>query len=147
MWLPNLSGGAAPGENSPSCGGPWRGQQRPAPWPGQGWVIADPPPEPPSRPRSLYLHPVSPVIPGWDSSQPQKSGQVTLHGRCRPSCGLHPRPSRLFLGAPPGPPAPSLQALVQMPSREAFPSVCLVDSPHLQGPCVARCAEPSLRRV
>ena len=85
---------------------------------GRGWM-ADPLLRAPSRPRSLYLPPVSPVIPVLVGTHHSPISQVrsphTEEKLCCPSCGqLHPRPSRVSLRAPPGRPLPSLQPLVQM---------------------------------
>lgn len=80
----------------------------PAPWPGQGvGGCQTHRSEPPSRPRSLYLH-QSPLgfLVGIHHS-PEVRVQVTLHGRCVLPVGLHPRPSKAFLGPHLGPLPPA----------------------------------------
>lgn len=137
-------GAAAPGEGPALAAGALPGEASSALPVARAGRMADLRSEPLKAQESAFT-PVSPVIPGWDSSQPQKPCQVTYTEDAVLPVGLHPRPA--FSWGPTLAPCPQPAGLgPDAPLREAFPPVCLVDSPHLlQGPCVARCAEPSWR--
>lgn len=123
---------------------------------GRGRVEGRPTTQSPSRPRSLYLPRISPVIPvllGFHHSPVSqvRSSHAEQKLRC-PSCGqLHPRPSGRSLMAPPGPLPPACSPWSTCSLEEGLSlclSVCLSGglTPPFRVPVWARCAEPFLAR-